>query len=150
MLKTQETINDMLLYSALVEQCKYLAINGILKKIVSKLFVHAIKFGVKQIVQTIKCMATPAAGKLGLTGRGYAVFQPGMLIGRRSPRQRPPRRAPSASAAAPGAALTAGVFAFLLHSATDTNLQSLRLVSLLWFSMGLAMAARRLVRRSAP
>lgn len=34
-----------------------------------------------------------------------------------------------------------GILAFLIHSATDTNLHSLLLVSNLWFSMGLAWAA---------
>ena len=40
--------------------------------------------------------------------------------------------------------LTLGVFSFLVHSATDTNLQSLRLVSLLWLSMGLVLAAKQI------
>jgi putative inorganic carbon (HCO3(-)) transporter len=45
-------------------------------------------------------------------------------------------------AGAAGLGLTAGVFAFLLHSATDTGLQSLLLVNTLWLGMGLAWAAR--------
>ena len=40
--------------------------------------------------------------------------------------------------------LTLGILSFLIHSATDTDLQSLRLVSLLWLSMGLVLAAKKI------
>ena len=44
--------------------------------------------------------------------------------------------------------LALGILSFLLHSATDTNLHSMRLVSLLWLAMGLAMAAKRLQEKT--
>ncbi len=37
-----------------------------------------------------------------------------------------------------------GVLSFLIHSATDTDLQSMRLVSLLWLAMGLVLAAKKI------
>ena len=37
-----------------------------------------------------------------------------------------------------------GILAFLMHSLTDTNLQSLLLVNWLWLSMGWVWAAKRL------
>ena len=40
-----------------------------------------------------------------------------------------------------GLAVVFGVLAFLIHSAADTNLHSVLLVSNLWLSMGLAWAA---------
>ena len=40
-----------------------------------------------------------------------------------------------------------GVLSFLIHSATDTNLQSLRLVSLLWLAMGLVLAAKNIAQK---
>ena len=43
-----------------------------------------------------------------------------------------------------GFALLFGVLSFLLHSATDTDLQSLLLVSWLWLMMGFAWAAKNL------
>ncbi|MGH7198657.1 MAG: glycosyltransferase family 9 protein [Candidatus Omnitrophota bacterium] len=43
-----------------------------------------------------------------------------------------------------GLALIFGILAFLIHSATDTNLQSLLLINMLWFAAGLAWAARRI------
>jgi heptosyltransferase-2 len=43
-----------------------------------------------------------------------------------------------------GVALLFGILSFLIHSATDTNLQSVLLVNTLWFAKGLAWAARRI------
>jgi putative inorganic carbon (hco3(-)) transporter len=48
---------------------------------------------------------------------------------------------------AAGLSLCAGIFAFLLHSFTDTNLQSLQLVNSMWMAVGMAWAARRLSSR---
>jgi O-antigen ligase len=45
-----------------------------------------------------------------------------------------------------GLAVATGVLSFLIHSATDTNLQSLRLVGLLWIALGLGLAAHRSLR----
>ncbi len=39
-------------------------------------------------------------------------------------------------------AFLSGIFAFLLHSATDTNLQSLLLINTLWLSLGVTWAIR--------
>lgn len=48
-----------------------------------------------------------------------------------------------------GLSLGFGVLAFLIHSATDTDLQSVLLVNLLWISLGLLLAARNcLIRRA--
>ena len=47
-----------------------------------------------------------------------------------------------------GVSLCFGIAAFLLHSIIETNLQSLRLVSLLWLSMGLVLCARKLQERA--
>lgn len=44
-----------------------------------------------------------------------------------------------------GQALCAAVFSFLIHSATDTNLHSVLLVSLLWLGLGLGWAAKRVL-----
>ena len=41
-----------------------------------------------------------------------------------------------------------GIVSFLIHSATDTDLQSLRLVSAFWLSMGLTWAAVRILESS--
>lgn len=40
--------------------------------------------------------------------------------------------------------LLAGIFAFLVHSSTDTNLYSLNLAALFWFSLGLVTAILRI------
>jgi O-antigen ligase len=48
-----------------------------------------------------------------------------------------------------GTALLFAIFSFLIHSATDTNLQSILLVNTLWVAMGVAWAARELCRKSA-
>ncbi len=44
--------------------------------------------------------------------------------------------------------LTLGILSFLIHSATDTDLQSLRLVSLLWLTMGLVLAAKKISEKT--
>ena len=41
-----------------------------------------------------------------------------------------------------------GILSFLIHSATDTNLQSLRLVSLFWLAMGMVMAASKIAHNN--
>ena len=48
-----------------------------------------------------------------------------------------------------GLAVNAGIFSFLIHSATDTNLQSLRLIGLLWLIMGMGFAASRLLKKNS-
>jgi len=48
-----------------------------------------------------------------------------------------------------GTALVFGILSFLIHSLTDTNLQSLLLVNTLWLAMGVAWSARELCRKSA-
>lgn len=47
---------------------------------------------------------------------------------------------------AAAAALTFGIISLLIHSAMDTDLQSLRLVSFLWLSMGLVLAAKNILK----
>jgi putative inorganic carbon (HCO3(-)) transporter len=47
---------------------------------------------------------------------------------------------------AAGIGFVCGITAFLLHSATDTDLQSLLLVNLLWLSLGVMCAAARIAR----
>ena len=54
---------------------------------------------------------------------------------------------PPGALEAGGFAIVFGVLAFLIHSATDTDLHSLLLVSNLWLSMGLAIAAAEILRR---
>ncbi len=46
-----------------------------------------------------------------------------------------------------GLAIVFGVIAFLIHSATDTNLHSLLLVSNLWFCLGLGLSATELLKK---
>lgn len=46
-----------------------------------------------------------------------------------------------------GTALLFGILSFLMHSATDTNLQSLLLVNTLWLAMGVTWAAKGLAER---
>lgn len=45
-----------------------------------------------------------------------------------------------------GLGFVCGIVAFLIHSATDTNLQSLLLVNTLWLALGIAWAGGRLAR----
>ncbi len=47
-----------------------------------------------------------------------------------------------------GIGLVCGITAFLLHSATDTNLQSILLINLLWLALGIMCAAARIARGS--
>lgn len=46
-----------------------------------------------------------------------------------------------------GMSLIFGILAFLIHSATDTNLQSVLLVNLLWISVGLVVAIKGILER---
>ncbi len=48
-----------------------------------------------------------------------------------------------------GLALSSGILAFLLHSFVETNLQSNQLRNLLWFVIGMAWAARLILKRDA-
>ncbi len=47
---------------------------------------------------------------------------------------------------AAGVALVFGIFSFLLHSATDTNLHAVLLIHLLWLALGILIAAKKLSR----
>jgi O-antigen ligase len=53
-------------------------------------------------------------------------------------------RAPNPFLRAAGLGLLCGILAFLIHSATDTDLQSTLLVNTLWLAMGMAWAGKRL------
>ena len=80
------------------------------------------------------------AAEMGLVGLGsFLLFLVSFFIS--MARSLIPHDAEFTRAAA--ASIVFGVLAFLLHSATDTDLQSLRLVSVLWLSMGLALAAKK-------
>ena len=46
-----------------------------------------------------------------------------------------------------GLSIVFGIFSFLLHSATDTNLHSVLLVNLLWLAIGLGWAAVSLTNK---
>ncbi len=54
------------------------------------------------------------------------------------------RRAPPGPLKSAAMGILFGVLAFLIHGATDTDFQSLLLMNLLWFMMGLVWAAKRL------
>ena len=81
------------------------------------------------------------AAEIGLLGLlsfvlciGYGLISAGITLFR--------TREPFVGAA--GLGLLAGLLAFLMHAATDTDLQSTLLINLFWFSMGVLWAAKRL------
>ena len=48
-----------------------------------------------------------------------------------------------------GTTLLFGIFSFLIHSATDTDLQSILLINTLWLAIGVTWSARELCKKSA-
>lgn len=83
------------------------------------------------------------AAEIGLLGLGSFLLLLALFFTRVLPSFIAER---STELGARGLALAGGILSFLFHSATDTNLQSLRLVGLLWIALGLGLAAHRSLR----